>query len=76
MTEDKSLNLDELAMYVVMGTTADGKYVTAQSPNVTMQDMAGMLARLQVNLHIQAAEVGCSNAMAPKQAKVISLDRN
>ena len=63
MPENKMVNLDELKQWVVIGVDADGEPVIGQSPKVTVQDMASMLARVQVNLQIQAAEIGYANAV-------------
>jgi len=53
MNDARTLNLDELVQYFVMGVDKEGKHVTAQSPNLSVQDMAAMLARANVAVQLQ-----------------------
>ena len=69
MDEPKILDLATLSQYIVLGVDAAGENVTAQSANVTLQDMESMLARAAVSARILAAKAGCMQAIAEANSK-------
>ncbi len=62
MTDEQSLNLEDLAQYIVLGVTQEGKHVSAQSPELTIQDTESMIARLQTSLDIMKIAAGFEQA--------------
>lgn len=70
MADTKMIELDKMQAFYVLGLDEDGKHVTANSGNITLQDMASFLARARVDLDIliakTAMEIARKEALASK----------
>lgn len=65
---EQTYNLDDLAHYVVLGTTKDGKPVTVRSEAMTLQDMVALLARADLSVRIETAKVALESYRRDREA--------
>jgi len=68
--EARTLDLDDLQAYLVIGIQKDGTSVTASSQGLTLPDMGMLLGRANTDLALHVAGAGAFDAMQKmKQAR-------
>lgn len=69
--EAKTLNLEEMRSYLLIGIDKDGEFVTAAPPDLSLPEMGMLLGRAQTDLNIQCAGLGAFQAMQRMKAQQI-----
>lgn len=75
MSDNTTLNLEDLEYYVVLGMTKEGKPVTLQSGRGTLQDMAAMLARAKLALDVETMKAALEGYRKEKERKASAIVR-
>lgn len=65
----KTLDLEEMRSYLLIGIDKDGEHVTAASQNLSLPEMGMLLGRAKIDLDIQVAAMGAYNAMQAQRQK-------
>ncbi len=71
--ESKTVSVEDLEYYVVLGMSKEGKPVLWQSNGVTLHDMVQMLARAKLSVDIESMKIALESYRREREAAASAI---
>ena len=65
---EHTLNVEDMASYVLVGITKDGRHARAVSAGMTLEELSDHIGRLKLMLQIESVQAGMHNFAQAREA--------